>query len=67
MISFGKLDCSRLYLLLSRYDDAIQTMMSQWHERSFLIELKPRTDYANLFVDCPPIVELDKYVVYHYG
>uniref|UniRef100_A0A914VT53 Uncharacterized protein n=1 Tax=Plectus sambesii TaxID=2011161 RepID=A0A914VT53_9BILA len=26
----------------------------EWHERSFLIELKPRAEFANLFVDCPP-------------
>lgn len=27
---------------------------TEWHERSFLIELKPRAEFANLFVDCPP-------------
>ncbi|CAI4228860.1 unnamed protein product [Auanema sp. JU1783] len=29
-------------------------MPSEWHERSFFLEVKPRTELASLFVDCPP-------------
>uniref|UniRef100_A0A1I7X8N1 E3 ubiquitin-protein ligase E3D n=1 Tax=Heterorhabditis bacteriophora TaxID=37862 RepID=A0A1I7X8N1_HETBA len=28
-------------------------MSSEWHCRSFFLELKPRTELASLFVDCP--------------
>ncbi|GMS88293.1 hypothetical protein PENTCL1PPCAC_10468 [Pristionchus entomophagus] len=28
--------------------------IGEWHERSFFIELKPRAEFASLFVDCPP-------------
>ncbi|VDK48991.1 unnamed protein product [Anisakis simplex] len=28
--------------------------IDEWHSRSFLIELKPRAEFASLFVDCPP-------------
>ncbi|VDM43113.1 unnamed protein product [Toxocara canis] len=31
--------------------------VGEWHTRSFLIELKPRAEFASLFVDCPPINE----------
>uniref|UniRef100_A0A915AFL5 E3 ubiquitin-protein ligase E3D n=1 Tax=Parascaris univalens TaxID=6257 RepID=A0A915AFL5_PARUN len=27
--------------------------LREWHTHSFLIELKPRTDFASLFIDCP--------------
>ncbi|VDM60934.1 unnamed protein product [Angiostrongylus costaricensis] len=29
-------------------------MCSEWHARSFFLELKPRAELASLFVDCPP-------------
>ncbi|VDK66793.1 unnamed protein product [Onchocerca ochengi] len=28
--------------------------LKSWQTRSFLIELKPRSEFASLFVDCPP-------------
>lgn len=29
--------------------------LGEWHTRSFLIELKPRADFASLFIDCPVV------------
>uniref|UniRef100_A0A915PRL5 E3 ubiquitin-protein ligase E3D n=1 Tax=Setaria digitata TaxID=48799 RepID=A0A915PRL5_9BILA len=29
--------------------------LKSWKTRSFLIELKPRSEFASLFVDCPPV------------
>ncbi|PAV57272.1 hypothetical protein WR25_04697 isoform A [Diploscapter pachys] len=40
-------------------DSEQSSSLNEWHERSFFLEVKPRTDLASLFVDCPPKISAE--------